>query len=71
MKKILIIIIFFNLFYNHVFSTEPEIFIQSTVNRASQILSKNISKEEKINGLKIIAKEAVDIKGIGFYSLGS
>jgi phospholipid transport system substrate-binding protein len=50
---------------------EPEIFVQSTVNRASQILAKNISKEEKINGLKIIAKETVDINGIGFYSLGS
>ncbi|MDA9813999.1 ABC transporter substrate-binding protein [Candidatus Pelagibacter sp.] len=71
MKKILIIIISFNLFFNHVFSTEPDIFVQSTVNRASQILSKNISKEEKINELKIVAKETVDIKGIGSYSLGS
>jgi phospholipid transport system substrate-binding protein len=41
------------------------------VNRASQILSKNISKEEKINSLKTIAKETVDIEGIGSYSLGS
>ena len=71
MKNILIIIIFFNLYCNNVFSTEPDIFVQTTVNKASQILSKNISKEEKINGLKIIAKETVDIKGIGFYSLGS
>ena len=71
MKKILIIIISFNLCFNHVFSIEPDIFVQSTVNRASQILSKNISKEEKMNGIKIIAKETVDIKGIGFYSLGS
>ena len=52
------------------YSIEPEIFVQSTVNRASQILSKNISKEEKIKEPKIIAKETVDIKGIGFYSLG-
>ena len=71
MKKILIIIIFFNLCFNHVFSTEPDIFVQSTVNRASQILSKNISKEEKMNALKIVAKETVDIEGIGSYSLGS
>ena len=71
MKKILIIIIFFNLSYTHSNSIEPEAFIQSTVNRASQVLSKNISREEKMNGLKIIAKETVDIKGIGFYSLGS
>ena len=71
MKKILIIILFFNLSYTHTYSIEPEVFVQSTVNRASQVLSKNISKEEKINGLKIIAKETVDIMGIGFYSLGS
>ena len=71
MKKILIIIIFFNLSYGQVFSIEPDVFVQSTVNRASQILSKNISKEEKMNSLKIIAKETVDIEGIGFYSLGS
>jgi phospholipid transport system substrate-binding protein len=71
MKKILIIIISFNLCFNHVLSTEPDIFVQSTVNRASQILSKNISKEEKMNALKIVAKETVDIEGIGFYSLGS
>ena len=45
--------------------------MQSTVNRASKILSENISKDEKINKLKIIAKETVDIKGIGFYTLGS
>ena len=43
----------------------------STVNRASDILSKNISKEEKINELKVIAKDTVDIRGVGFYSLGS
>jgi len=71
MKKFLIIILFFNLSYFNVYSIEPDVFIQSIVNRASQTLSKNISKQEKINELKFIAKEAVDIKGIGFYSLGS
>ena len=71
MKKILIILLLFNLNFDHVASLEPEIFVQSTVNRASQVLSRNISKEDKINQLKSIAKETVDIKGIGFYSLGS
>ena len=66
MKKIIIFIIFINLSFNHVFSTEPDVFVQSTVNSASQILSKNISKEEKINALRTIAKETVDIEGIGF-----
>ena len=71
MKKFLIILLFINLSYFNVYSMEPDVFIQSTVNRASQTLSKNISKQEKINELKFIAKEAVDIRGIGFYSLGS
>ena len=56
---------------NNAFSISPDVFIQSTVNRASQILSKDISKEEKMSQLKLIAKETVDINGIGFYSLGA
>ena len=56
--------------FNLAYSISPDVFIQSTVNRASQVLSESISKEEKINLLKIIAKETVDIKGVGFYSLG-
>ena len=50
---------------------EPDIFVQSTVNRASKLLSDNISKEQKIDELKKIAKDTVDIRGIGFYSLGA
>ena len=69
MKKIILILLLLNI-NNHVYSIEPDVFVQSTVNRASQILSKNISKEEKIDELKNIAKETVDIKGVGFYSLG-
>ena len=71
MKKILIILFIYSFNTIHVQSIEPDVFVQSTVNRASQILSKNISKEEKINELKSIAKETVDIRGVGFYSLGS
>ena len=70
MKKILIILLLFNLNFGQVASMEPEIFVQSTVNRASQILSQNISKEEKMSKLKSIAKDTVDIRGVGFYSLG-
>ena len=29
------------------------------------------TQEQKIEKLKVIAKESVDIKGIGFYSLGA
>jgi phospholipid transport system substrate-binding protein len=71
MKKILLILLLLSINSSNVYSIEPDVFIQSTVNRASQILSKNISKKEKINQLKSIAKETVDIKGVGFYSLGS
>ena len=71
MKKPLIIIFLLNLLVGNSHSIEPDVFVQSTVNRASEILSKNISKEEKINQLKVIAKETVDIRGVGFYSLGS
>ena len=52
-------------------SIEPDVFVQSTVNRASQVLSNNLSKEQKIKELKSIAKETVDIEGIGMYTLGS
>ena len=74
MKKIFILILFLSTFlisFNPAFSISPDVFIQSTVNRASQVLSENISREEKINQLKLIAKETVDIRGVGFYSLGA
>ena len=51
-------------------SIEPNIFVQSTVNRASTILGGDLSKDQKIEKLKGIAKETVDIRGIGFYTLG-
>ncbi len=71
MKKFFLILIFLNFNFINVFSVEPDVFVQSTVNRASEILTKNISQDEKINKLKVIAKETVDIQGVGFYSLGS
>ena len=71
MRKILFILFFLNFGSYYANSIEPDVFVQSTVNRASQILSENISKEKKIEKLKNIAKETVDIRGVGFYSLGS
>ena len=70
-KKFLLVLFFYTLAFANSYSIEPDIFVQSTVNRASNVLSKDISKEEKINKLKVIAKETVDIRGVGFYSLGS
>ena len=70
-KKIIIILLLLDFNFSYLNSMEPDVFVQSTVNRASSILSKNISKVEKINELKTVAKETVDIRGVGFYSLGS
>ena len=70
-KKFLLFLFFYCLIFTNSYAIEPDVFVQSTVNRASSVLSKDISKEEKIDELKIIAKETVDIKGVGFYSLGS
>ena len=70
-KKVIFVIFLFLSTLNNSYSIEADIFVQSTVNRASKVLSENISKEEKIYKLRIIAKETVDIKGIGFYTLGS
>ena len=70
-KKIVVVVFLYLLNFNYSYSIEPEIFVQSTVNRASKILSENISKEKKMDELKLIAKETVDIRGIGFYTLGS
>ena len=72
-KKILILFIFIFSFsnFNEVFSIEPDVFVQSTVNRASKILSSNLNKENKIKELKNIADETVDIEILGLYTLGS
>ena len=70
-KRLLSIIFILALLINNVAALEADVFVQSTVNRASKLLSDNITKEEKIEKLKLIAKDTVDIEGIGFYTLGS
>ena len=69
-NKIFFIIFFYLSSSINLYSIEPDIFVQSTVNRASKTLSENLTKEEKIDQLKKIALETVDIRGIGFYTLG-
>tara|TARA_B100000686_G_C16551473_1_gene842795 strand:+ start:357 stop:956 length:600 start_codon:yes stop_codon:yes gene_type:complete len=66
----LIIFLIFFVYIESSISLEPNIFVQSTVNRASTILGSDLVKEQKIEKLKQIAKETVDIRGIGFYTLG-
>jgi phospholipid transport system substrate-binding protein len=70
-KKLIILFLIYLVSFTNVLSIEPDVFVQSTVNRASKLLSEDISKKEKILKLKKIAKETVDIKGIGLYTLGS
>ena len=64
-----LIIIFSNITKVH--SIEADVFVQSTVNRAAKTLGGNLTKEERMEKLKEIARETVDIEGIGFYSLGA
>ena len=66
---IFLIIIISN--FGKAYSIEADVFVQSTVNRAAKTLGGNLSKEERIVKLKEIAKDTVDIEGIGFYSLGA
>ena len=73
-KKILALLTFFIISLSSVtkvYSMEADIFVQSTVNRAAKTLSGNLTKEERIEKLKEIAKDTVDINGIGFYTLGA
>ena len=71
-KLYFFLLIFLNFIYiNNSFAIEPYSFVQKTADRASEALNKRQSKEEKMEKLKIIAKETVDIRGIGYYSLGS
>ena len=75
LKKFLIkfslILIVFSVFIGKSFSLEPKEFVQSVANEASLILTKNSTKEQKIEELKSIAKKSVDFRGIGYYSLGA
>ena len=74
MKKLLSFIIFLIILLSNtgkVYSIEADVFVQSTVNRAAKTLGGTLTKEERVEKLKEIARETVDIDGIGFYSLGA
>jgi len=73
-KKTLTIISFLLIFFSNigkVYSIEPDVFVQSTVNRAAKTLGGNLTKDERIEKLKQIASDTVDISGIGYYTLGA
>ena len=73
-KKILkfLILVSINFYFiPNSFAITPYLFVQETADEATEALNKRLSKEEKMEKLKIVAKKSVDIKGIGNYSLGT
>ena len=68
--KALLIIIISNSIVIKAYSIEPDVFIQSAVNRATKALGAE-DKTELYKALRSIAEDTVDINGIGLYSLGS
>ena len=69
--KVKILIVFCLLLFNsNVQAKNPSTLIVEIVDQASSILSSNLTDDEKINKLNEIAENNVDIKGIGFYTLG-
>ena len=72
-KKIIktLLISILSLFFTvNSFSLEPKEFVQQTVDDAAKALDQGLSQDFKIMKLKTIAENTVDIRGIGFYSLG-
>ena len=52
------------------YSSDPKQFITEIVNEAKKILVESNSKEFKTKKLSEMALKTVDIKGVGYYSLG-
>ena len=61
-------IIFFS--FNISQSKEPINFVEEVTSKASNVLMTSLDKDSKIEKLRKIAEENVDIRGVGFYSLG-
>ncbi len=69
-KNLVLIIIISSIFINNSYAIEPDVFVKSTLNRATKVLSDDITKDQKIDKLKKIAIDTVDIDKIGSYTLG-
>ena len=73
MKKKFFIILFLLLGLTQkvfAYSSDPKQFIQEIVDEAKKILIESNSKEFKTKKLSEMALKTVDIKGVGYYSLG-
>ena len=77
MKKNFFIIVFFVFIISilpnksNAYSSDPKQFISEIVDEAKEILVETNSQEFKTNKLSEIALKTVDIKGIGYYTLGN
>jgi phospholipid transport system substrate-binding protein len=74
MKKKIFIIIFFIFGLSQksfAYSSDPKQFIQEIVDEAKKILVETNTKEFKTKKLSEMALKTVDIKGVGYYSLGN
>ena len=70
LRKIAVLILFYFSIINYSWSQNASEFISSVTMEASNILSSKLTDEEKIVQLKKIGESAVDIDGIGLYTLG-
>ena len=74
MKKKFFIVIFFILGLSQksfAYSSDPKQFIQEIVDEAKKVLVETNTKEFKTKRLSEMALETVDIKGVGYYTLGN
>ena len=77
MKKKFFIIVFFVFFSfitpnkSNAYSSDPKQFIAEIVSEAKKILVETNSQEFKTQELSEMALKTVDIKGIGYYTLGN
>ena len=77
MKKKIFIIVFFVFFSfitpnkSNAYSSDPKQFIAEIVSEAKKILVETNSQEFKTQELSEMALKTVDIKGIGYYTLGN
>ena len=77
MKKKFFIIVFFVFFSSilpnksDAYSSDPKQFISEVVSEAKKILIETNSQEFKTKKLSELALKTVDIKGIGYYTLGN
>ena len=69
-RNIFILIFFYFFLINYSWSQSASEFISSVTNEASNILSSKLTDEEKIAQLKKIGENAVDVDGVGLYTLG-